>query len=143
VPILLGTFLLSAKVDHAARLYAIVVVIVTFSVIVQGGLVPTLASLLGIPMRTVELEPWALGVRLRNEPDGVQQLTVAAGSPADGRRVAEIADLAESVWLSFVVRNGQLLTVNGETQLRAGDYVLALADADQRSRLAQAFGAPT
>jgi cell volume regulation protein A len=53
VPILLGTFLLSAHVGHAPRLYAIVVVVVTFSVVVQGALVPTMARRLGIPMRTV------------------------------------------------------------------------------------------
>jgi cell volume regulation protein A len=51
VPILLGTFLLSANVNHAARLYAIVVVVVTFSVVVQGGLIPTMARRLGIQMR--------------------------------------------------------------------------------------------
>jgi potassium/hydrogen antiporter len=56
VPILLGTFLLSGQVSHAARLYAIVIVIVAFSVIVQGSLVPALARRLGIPMRTVELD---------------------------------------------------------------------------------------
>lgn len=51
VPILLGTFLLSAHVSHAARLYAIVVVVVTFSVVVQGGLVPTMARRLKLPVR--------------------------------------------------------------------------------------------
>jgi hypothetical protein len=37
------------------------------------------------PMRPVEPEPWALGVRLWDEPFDVHQLTVTAGSPADGR----------------------------------------------------------
>ena len=40
VPILLATFLVSAHVPDAARLYGIIVVLVTFSVVVQGGLVP-------------------------------------------------------------------------------------------------------
>jgi cell volume regulation protein A len=143
VPVLLGTFLLSAHVDHAPRLYAIVVVIVTFSVVVQGGLVPAMARWLGIPMRTVELEPWALGVRLRDEPNGVQQLTVARGSMADDRRIDELADLVENLWLSFVVRDGQLLTVRGETRLQAGDYVLALAEPDQRDELSKLFCPPS
>jgi cell volume regulation protein A len=51
VPILLGTFLLAEQVDQAARLYGIVVVIVVFSVVVQGGLVPTAVRRLRLPLR--------------------------------------------------------------------------------------------
>jgi cell volume regulation protein A len=91
VPILLGSFLLAAGVPGAQRLYGIVAVAVVFSVVVQGSLVPAAARLLRVPMRPVEPEPWALGVRLRDEPAGVHQLTVTAGSPADGRTVGELA----------------------------------------------------
>ncbi len=70
VPILLGTFLLTAGVPGASRLYAIIVVVVVFSVIVQGGLMPTVAARLGVPMHTVEPQPWSLGVRFHNEPRG-------------------------------------------------------------------------
>jgi cell volume regulation protein A len=51
VPILLGTFLLTAGLADAKRLYGIVVVVVVFSVVVQGSLIPTVARLLGVPMR--------------------------------------------------------------------------------------------
>jgi cell volume regulation protein A len=60
VPILLGSFLLAAEVDQAARLYGIVVVVVAFSVVVQGGLVPTAVRRLGLPLKPVESEPPAL-----------------------------------------------------------------------------------
>jgi cell volume regulation protein A len=59
VPILLGTFLLTAAVADAHRLYGIVVIVVVFSVVLQGSLVPTVARLLRVPMREVELEPFA------------------------------------------------------------------------------------
>jgi potassium/hydrogen antiporter len=49
VPILLGSFLLTAGVPNAPRLYAVIVVVVAFSVIVQGGLVPVVAARLGYP----------------------------------------------------------------------------------------------
>lgn len=58
VPILLGTFLLHAHVPEPDRLYGIVVVVVAFSVLVQGSTVGLAARLLGVPMRTVELEPF-------------------------------------------------------------------------------------
>ncbi|MDQ1722581.1 MAG: potassium/hydrogen antiporter [Pseudonocardiales bacterium] len=58
VPILLGSFVLAAHVPDAERLYGIVVVVVLFSVLLQGSLAPTVARLLRLPMRTIELEPF-------------------------------------------------------------------------------------
>ncbi|HEU5416179.1 MAG TPA: cation:proton antiporter [Streptosporangiaceae bacterium] len=141
VPILLGSFLLTAGVAGAQRLYAVVVVVVIFSVVVQGSLVPVAARLLRIRMRPVEPQPWALGVRLMDEPEGVHQLTVQAGSPADGATVGDLSDaLPAEAWISFVVRDGQLVPVREDAVLRAGDEVLVLADAGQHGRLAAAFG---
>jgi potassium/hydrogen antiporter len=52
VPLLLGQLMLGAHVAHAERLYGIVVVVVVFSVLVQGSLTPAAARVLRIPMRT-------------------------------------------------------------------------------------------
>jgi cell volume regulation protein A len=143
VPILLGTFLLSAGVPGAQRLYGIVAVAVVFSVVVQGSLVPTAARLLRVPMRAIEPEPWALGVRLRDEPTGVHRLTVTAGSPADGRTIDELAGLPGEAWVSFIVRDGQLVPVKGGTRLRPGDDVLVLADPGLHEKLTTAFAGPS
>ncbi len=51
VPILLGTYLLSSGVPDAVGLYVVVFVVVTFSVVVQGGLVPLVARLCGLDVR--------------------------------------------------------------------------------------------
>jgi potassium/hydrogen antiporter len=83
VPILLGEFLRAAQVPQSERLYGIVVVVVAFSVLVQGSSVPALARVLHLPMRTTDPESWAIGVRLRDEPQGVDRLTVAPGSNGD------------------------------------------------------------
>ena len=56
VPILLAAFALLEGVPGAERIYAIVFVVVAFSVIVQGGSVPFVARKLGIPMRIVYRE---------------------------------------------------------------------------------------
>jgi len=140
VPILLGSFLLTADVPAADRLYGIVVVVAVFSVVVQGGLVPAAVRLLRLPMNVVEPEPWSLGVRLRDEPDGVHQLRVVAGSHADGHTIGEINASTSDVWVSFVVRDGRLVPVSGDTELHAGDDVLVLADPDLRAELEAAFG---
>ena len=51
VPILLGVFLVEAGVPGARRLYQVIFVVVTFSVIVQGGTLPWLSRRLRLPER--------------------------------------------------------------------------------------------
>jgi potassium/hydrogen antiporter len=127
VPILLGTFILEAGVPGAQRAYEIIFVVVAFSVIVQGGPVPALARRLGIPLRVVEPEPWSIGVRFQEEPEGLHRYEVAPGSAADGMTV-DALPCGEDVWISFVIREGRLVPVRGDTRMLAGDEVLVLAD---------------
>ena len=56
VPILLGTYVLVENTRRAGEIYDIVFVVVFVSVLLQGGLVPTLARLLNVPMRVSEPE---------------------------------------------------------------------------------------
>jgi cell volume regulation protein A len=142
VPILLGNLLLVADVPDAERLYGIVIVVVIFSVVVQGSLAPVVARRLGVPMQRVTPEPWAVGVRLQAEPDSAHQVNVAAGSTADGLTVEEIAELASDIWISIIVRDGQLLPVHGDTRLQAGDMLTLLIDGDSREDVSKIFTRP-
>lgn len=134
VPILLGSLLLGANIQGADRLYGIIIVVVAFSVLVQGSLVPTVARALHLPMRILEPQPWSLGVRLAEEPEGVLRLTVAAGSRADGQTVDDLANAAADsgdageIWVNMLVRGRALVSVRGDTRLKAGDEVLVSAD---------------
>ena len=130
VPILLGTYLLDSDAAREYHAYEIIVVVVAFSVIVQGALVPAVAARLAVPMRQVEPRPWALGLRLRDQPTGACRYQVVAGAPADGRSVRDL-HLGQDIWISLVVREGRSLRVRGETTLRAGDEVLVLIDPDR------------
>ncbi len=127
VPILLGTYVLVEHAHRAAEIYDIVFVVVFVSVMLQGGLVPTLARILHVPMRVSEPEPWSLGVRFRDEPEGLRRYVVARGSPADGCTIEQL-DVGESFWISMVSRHGRLVQVRGGTVLEAGDEVLALVE---------------
>src|SRR5947207_2806930 len=53
VPILLAAFALLEGVGGADRIYGMVFVVVTFSVIVQGSTMPLVAQRLGVPMRLI------------------------------------------------------------------------------------------
>jgi cell volume regulation protein A len=141
VPILLGSYLLSAHVHDVKRLYGIVVVVVVFSVVAQGSLVLAVAKRLGLAIRTVVLEPWALGMRLQDEPSDAHYLTVGAGSQADGCTIDGIIGLPATAWISMVVREGQLVPVRGDTMLQAGDNVLVQAVPEMYEQLAETFEA--
>ena len=54
VPILLASLAVVAHTDEANQIYGIVFVVVLFSVVVQGTLVPRVAERLGVPMTDVE-----------------------------------------------------------------------------------------
>jgi cell volume regulation protein A len=129
VPILLGTFAFTAGVSGAERIYEIIFVVVAFSVVVQGSLVPLVARWCGVPMRVVEPEPWALGMRFRERPTGLHHFRVAADSPADGTAIGDLA-IGEDVWISLISRHGRVVPVRRDTVLAADDEVLALTDTD-------------
>jgi cell volume regulation protein A len=141
VPILLGTFVVAAGTPDATLIYDVIFVVVAFSVLVQGGLVPVVAARCGVPMRTVEPAPWSLGVRFREPPDGVRRLRVAEGSAADGCAVEDL-DLGEDVWISLVIRHGRPLHVRPSSVLAAGDEVLLLADPEESADPGPLFAAP-
>ena len=68
-------------------------------------------------------------MRFQEEPEGLHRYQVEAGSLADGATVDELP-CGEDAWISFVVRDGRLVTVRADTELRAGDEVLVLAEDD-------------
>ncbi len=141
VPILLGMTIAESGTAGSARAYEIIFVIVAFSVTLQGGLVPTVAHRLRIPLHTVEPEPWSLGVRFSQEPEGLHRYHVVPGSPADGATIGELP-CGEEVWVSLVIREGSLLTTANDTTLLAGDDVLVLADPDSAPGLDGLFSRP-
>jgi potassium/hydrogen antiporter len=141
VPILLGTEIAGSGLAGAGRAYDIIFVIVGFSVTVQGGLVPALAHRLRIPLRTVEPEPWSLGVRFSEQPEGLHRYHVVPGSRADGSSIGALP-CGEDVWVSLVIRDGNLVTTGTDTILRAGDDVLLLSDPDNAPAIEELFTAP-
>jgi cell volume regulation protein A len=141
VPILLGTYILAAGSAQDTLIYEIIFVVVAFSVLVQGGTVPTVARWCGVAMREVVPRPWAFGIRVRDQPEGVLRYQVAPGSPADGRTVGDLHMGAE-VWISLIVRDGLSIRVRADTELEAGDEVLVLADPSSDTTARSLFTGP-
>jgi NhaP-type Na+/H+ and K+/H+ antiporter len=66
---------------------------------------------------------------------------VAAGSAADGSPVSDLP-CGEDVWVSLIIRDGNLVTVTDDMTLRAGDDVLVLAEPGEAPGLDRLFTAP-
>ncbi|WP_375488599.1 cation:proton antiporter [uncultured Jatrophihabitans sp.] len=138
VPILLGTYVLAERAAHAERIYDVIFVVVLVSVVVQGGLVPTVARRARVPMRETRPAPFASGMRFEDEPRGQRRFTVAPGSPAAGSTVAAIG-VGDGFWISMISRSGALVQVRGTTVLEPGDEVLALVDAHDADAVERVF----
>jgi cell volume regulation protein A len=138
VPILLGAFIVQAGVKDAPRIYEIIFVVVAFSVIVQGGAVPGLARRLKIPLRTIEPEPWSLGIRFQEEPEDLHRFVITARAPADGISISGLP-LPEDAWISLIIRSGHLVPAQADTVLQANDEVVVLASGKDEASLRELF----
>ncbi len=56
--------------------------------------------------------------------------------------IGDLPVSSDDVWVSFVVRDQQLVPVGGDTVLHPGDDVLVLADPDLRDELLALFTRP-
>jgi len=111
VPILLAALAVLGQVDEESRLYGIVFVVVLFSVVVQGTLVPFVAEKLHVPMRRIE-----------HESARVRRFVVRAGALA-ARASLDGLPLGDRAWVGVVVRDGRPLELESGTVLEPGDEV--------------------
>ena len=116
--------------------------VVAFSVVVQGGFVPSLAHRLHVPLRIIEPEPWSLGVRFREEPEGLHRFVVGRSAPADGITLAELP-CGDDVWVIFIIRDGQLVPARADTRLEPADEGLVLTEGDETPGLDELFRSGT
>jgi trk system potassium uptake protein TrkA len=88
-------------------------------------------------MAKLILEEMSLGdmmtlLKLKQGEVAVVEEVISKGAPADGMAVKDIA-LPEECTLAAVIRQGEVITVRGNTVLQAGDEVLAIVrDGQQR-----------
>lgn len=138
VPILLGTLVLLEHVDQSARIYGIIFVVVTFSVVVQGSTMPFLAAPLGVRMRKIEPQPWNVSVRMRTEPRHFRRYVVGAESRAVGEPIRELP-LGEHAWISMLIRNGEPKAPRGATVLAPGDELVLHCEVTDERALQRLF----
>jgi cell volume regulation protein A len=127
VPILLASLAVVGDTNYAQEIYAIVFVVVLFSVVVQGTGVPIAARVCRVPMRSAS-----------RGGEAARHFVVRDGAFAAGTRLAELP-LAERAWVEAIYRDGHSLPVNAETVLEPGDGVLVLCELETVPVLTRIF----
>lgn len=127
VPILLAALAVIAAVDDPDYLYGVVYVVVLLSVVVQGSLMPIMATRLGIPFRSVSYESAE-----------VRHFTVAQSAFANRRRIGELP-LSERAWIGGILRDGGRVQVTDDIVLAAGDRVDAYCEPEHEPALRRVF----
>jgi cell volume regulation protein A len=138
VPIILATFPLAAGVEGADIIFDAVFFVVLISVLLQGTTIPTVARILKVESdRTVQPDRDRIvgsGATGRT----LQELEVHGESWIAGRQIVEL-DLPEGVWLTLLVRDGDVISPQGPTILDEGDVLTVLASPAELRELAEMF----
>ena len=137
VPIVLATYPLLAGVPQSELIFDIVFFVVLASVLLQGTSIRQVARWLGLEEQRA---PWVTlpepGLSVEEPGAGLQQFTVAAGAPADGRRIVDLG-LPDGVLVVLIRRQGQARVPSGGIELHAGDELILMCE----DRLATGVGA--
>jgi cell volume regulation protein A len=137
-PIVLATFPLIAGISKAGLMFDIVFFIVLTSGLLQGSSIGWVAARLGLLDHSPQPAVDPLELMSNGERD-VVRFSVGASSPANGRRIVDLALPPETLVL-LVERGGIYMIPRGGTALQQGDQVLILAARDQLPAVERSLG---
>jgi cell volume regulation protein A len=137
VPIVLGTFVLSAEIGNAETIFNAVFFVVVVSTLVQGTTLERVASRLGL------MTPGPAIVAAPLEVDALGSLelvdfAVATDHAIAGAAVRELG-LPRSALIAVVARKGETIPPRGSTVIQPGDRLFVLAPRAQRPDLEDVF----
>lgn len=143
VPIILATFPLLAGVPKANLIFNLVFFVVLTSVLIQGTSIPFVARLLRLNV-TEDSPPArftseATFTSLRN---ALTEMEVPSQSPAIGKLILEL-HLPEQALVILLGRNGEKIIPSGRTEIRAGDHLLVLGNAEDIATVLTILGITT
>ena len=136
-PIVLATFVLSAKIDHADTIFNAVFFVVIVSTLLQGTTLERLAKWLRLvdprpAVTAAPIEVDALG------PLDLVEFDVAGDHAIAGAAVNELG-LPRSVLIAVVARGTETIPPRGSTVVKSGDRLFVLAPHSVRPELEDVF----
>jgi len=126
VPITLATFPLLFQLDQAQLIFDVVFFVVVVSALVQGWSLPWVAQKLGLDEPMPSNPPVQLEINSLRHVDGdILDYTIESGSPADGRKVSELA-LPDGATIALIARDDAFIPPRGKTTISSGDHVIVV-----------------
>jgi cell volume regulation protein A len=135
VPIVLATYLLTAGLPEAPRLFNLVFFIVVASALLQGWSVSAAARLLRVGNEGPSAAPKPLEL---TNPEGsdteLEEFLVPFGSMASGMNIAALG-LPPEAQVVLMGRNGEFLVPTSSSVLDEGDSLMVLADKETKAKV--------
>ncbi|GEK57656.1 K+/H+ antiporter [Marinococcus halophilus] len=135
VPIVLATFPVVAGLDNAQLIFNLVFFIVLTSALIQGSSISYVAKLLHlvgpkkeIPYHSIEL------VSMGSANAEMVQFEASEESAIVGKQLYEI-NFPNDATVSAMVRNDELVTPGGNTEIQEGDFLYILVSRQQKDDL--------
>jgi cell volume regulation protein A len=139
VPIVLGTFVLSAEIANAETIFNAVFFVVVVSALVQGTTLERVAAFLGVlderppPVTAPPIEVDALGSL------ELVDFVVGPDDAVAGAFVRELG-LPRKALIAVVARGSDRIPPRGSTRIEPGDHLFVLVPSDARADLDDVFG---
>lgn len=135
VPIVLATFPIVEGLENSQTLFNLVFFVVLSSAIAQGSTISFVADRLGlvgpkkdIPHHSIEL------ISMGKASADMVQFQTNPESAIVGKKLNEIS-FPDKASISAIVRNNQVVTPYGETEIKAGDFLYILVEASYKEEL--------
>ncbi|CAJ1316900.1 cation:proton antiporter [Paenibacillus nuruki] len=139
VPIVLATYPLLAGVPNGHLFFNVVFFIVLSSALIQGTTISPLAEKLGLTENVPDQQPSIIElVATGRTTSEISHLTLDKRSCMINREIQDI-HLPESVLITALIRNEEILTPRGNTVLMAGDKVYLLGPKAKREHIRKLF----
>lgn len=139
VPIVLATYPLLAGVPNGHLFFNVVFFIVLSSALIQGTTISSLADKLGLTENIPDQQPSIIElVATGRTTSEISHLTLDKRSCMINREIQDI-HLPQSVLITALIRNEEILTPRGNTVLLAGDKVYLLGPKAKREDIRKLF----
>ena len=130
-PILFATYPVVENVEGADLIFNVVFFITLLSLIIQGSSIPASARMFRLNEEMPEEEN-TFGVEVPEEAGKLVEITLTEESLLHGNTLKELK-LPEGMLVMMIKRDDRFIVPNGTAELRAGDRLLLISDAENAS----------
>lgn len=139
VPIVLATYPIVAGVANAHIIFNAVFFVVLISALVQGTTLSPLATKLGLTGDARDFDPSGFEmINLGNTNSEIMKLPIGKHAPVVQTTLMDIT-LPNDTLVIGIVREEELITPSGDSEIEAGDTLYVLSDLEQRDKVKRVF----